>query len=253
MAEMPLMFAVDQLHSGVDRAGIGLDASWSPMSRALSDQGVESAGLYRTDRGESSGINFPAHQESFPPESINQAMLDTLPRLAKSLPKLQYIHLTGNRELNPVREAYDALGLRAVVRPFLTEMEYALGAADLAVSRSGASSLAEFSAMELPAILVPYPAAVDDHQRLNARTFVEMGAARCFHQKQLTSKLLLTQFRELFRKPNTLKKMSEAMRRWKADQATEEVVQRIYEVCQWENPEMDDLFIPVPKPREVAA
>ena len=186
-------------------------------------------------------------------ESINQAMLDTLPRLAKSLPKLQYIHLTGNRELNPVREAYDALGLRAVVRPFLTEMEYALGAADLAVSRSGASALAEFSAMELPAILVPYPAAVDDHQRLNARTFVEMGAARCFHQKQLTSKLLLTQFRELFRKPNTLKKMSEAMRRWKADQATEEVVQRIYEVCQWENPEMDDLFIPVPKPREVAA
>ena len=186
-------------------------------------------------------------------ESINQAMLDTLPRLAKSLPKLQYIHLTGNRELNPVREAYDALGLRAVVRPFLTEMEYALGAADLAVSRSGASSLAEFSVMELPAILVPYPAAVDDHQRLNARTFVEMGAARCFHQKQLTSKLLLTQFRELFRKPNTLKKMSEAMRRWKADQATEEVVQRIYEVCQWENPEMDDLHIPVPKPREVAA
>ena len=74
-------------------------------------------------------------------ESINQAMLDTLPRLAKSLPKLQYIHLTGNRELNPVREAYDALGLRAVVRPFLTEMEYALGAADLAVSRSGASSV----------------------------------------------------------------------------------------------------------------
>ena len=43
------------------------------------------------------------------------------------------------------------------------------------------------------------------------------------------------------------------MRRWKADQATEEVVHRIYEVCQWENPEMDDLFIPVPKPREVAA
>jgi len=61
------------------------------------------------------------------------------------------------------------------------------------------------------------------------------------------------QIRELFCKPNTLKKMSEAMRRWKADRATEEVVQRIYEVCQWENPEMDDLFIPAPKPREVAA
>ena len=155
-------------------------------------------------------------------ESINQAMLDTLPRLAKSLPKLQYHSPDRQPELNPVREAYDALGLRAVVRPFLTEMEYALGAG-FGRESLGASSLAEFSAMELPAILVPYPAAVDDHQRLNARTFVEMGRRGVF-TKQLTSKLLLTQFQELFRKPNTLKKMSEAMRRWKADQATEEVV-----------------------------
>ena len=186
-------------------------------------------------------------------ESINQAILGALPRLAKSLPKLQFIHLTGNRELEPIRSAYDALGLRALVRPFLTEMEFALGAADLAVSRSGASSLAEFSAMELPAILVPYPSAVDDHQRLNAQTFVELGAARCFHQKQLTSKLLLAQLRELFRKPTKLKAMSEAMKQWKAEQATEEVVQRIYEICQWENPVEDDVFIPAPRSREVAA
>ena len=69
----------------------------------------------------------------------------------------------------------------------------------------------------------------------------------------MTSKLLVEQLRELFRKPTKLKSMSEAMRQWKADQATEEVVQRIYDVCQWENPVMDDLFIPVPKPREAAA
>ena len=186
-------------------------------------------------------------------ESINQAILGALPRLAKSLPKLQFIHLTGNRDLEPIRLAYDALGLRALVRPFLTEMEYALGAADLAVSRSGASSLAEFSAMELPAILVPYPSAVDDHQRLNAQTFVELGAARCFHQKQITSKLLLAQLRELFRKPTKLKAMSEAMKQWKAEQATEEVVQRIYEICQWENPVEDDVFIPSLRSREVEA
>jgi UDP-N-acetylglucosamine--N-acetylmuramyl-(pentapeptide) pyrophosphoryl-undecaprenol N-acetylglucosamine transferase len=186
-------------------------------------------------------------------ESINQAILGALPRLAKSLPKLQFIHLTGNCDLEPIRSAYDALGFRALVRPFLTEMEYALGAADLAVSRSGASSLAEFSAMELPAILVPYPSAVDDHQRLNAQTFVELGAARCFHQKQLTSKLLLAQLRELFRKSTKLKAMSEAMKQWNAEQATEEVVQRIYEICQWENPVEDDVFIPAPRSREVAA
>ena len=130
-------------------------------------------------------------------ESINQTVTAALPRLAKAGPGLQFIHLTGGGGIDPVRRAYEALGLRAVVRPFLTEMEYALGAADLAVSRSGASSLAEFSAMELPAILIPYPTAVDDHQRLNAQSFVDIGAARCFHQKQLTPSLLVSQLSEL--------------------------------------------------------
>ena len=176
-------------------------------------------------------------------EAINRAVLGSLPYLAKLLPKIQFIHLTGNRNSDPIRLAYDTLGLRAVVRPFLTEMEYALGAADLVISRAGASSLAEFSSMELPAILVPYPSAVDDHQRLNARTFVEMGAARCFHQKQLTPSLLTQQLKELLGRPVKLKKMGEAMKQWKSDCATEEVVKRIYEVCGWESSEEDDLII----------
>ncbi|MBE86301.1 MAG: undecaprenyldiphospho-muramoylpentapeptide beta-N-acetylglucosaminyltransferase [Verrucomicrobiales bacterium] len=176
-------------------------------------------------------------------EAINRAVLGSLPYLAKLLPKIQFIHLTGNRNSDPIRSAYDTLGLRAVVRPFLTEMEYALGAADLVISRAGASSLAEFSSMELPAILVPYPSAVDDHQRLNARTFVEMGAARCFHQKQLTPSLLTQQLKELLGRPVKLKKMGEAMKQWKSDCATEEVVKRIYEVCGWESSEEDDLII----------
>ena len=176
-------------------------------------------------------------------DAINRAVLGSLPYLAKLLPKIQFIHLTGNRNTDPIRIAYDTLGLRAVVRPFLTEMEYALGAADLVISRAGASSLAEFSSMELPAILVPYPSAVDDHQRLNARTFVEMGAARCFHQKQLTPSLLTQQLKDLLGRPVKLKKMGEAMKQWKSDCATEEVVKRIYEVCGWESSEEDDLII----------
>ena len=176
-------------------------------------------------------------------DAINRAVLGSLPYLAKLLPKIQFIHLTGNRNTDPIRIAYDTLGLRAVVRPFLTEMEYALGAADLVISRAGASSLAEFSSMELPAILVPYPSAVDDHQRLNALTFVEMGAARCFHQKQLTPSLLTQQLKDLLGRPVKLKKMGEAMKQWKSDCATEEVVKRIYEVCGWESSEEDDLII----------
>ena len=71
------------------------------------------------------------------------------------------------------REIVDAglrrLNLKAVVHPFLAEMELALGAATVAISRAGASSLAELAAMRVPAVLVPYPAATDNHQFHNAR------------------------------------------------------------------------------------
>ena len=186
-------------------------------------------------------------------QSINQALVGALPRLAKAVPGLQFIHLTGSGGGEPVRQAYEALGLNAVVRPFLTEMEYALGAADLAVSRSGASSLAEFSAMELPAILIPYPTAVDDHQRLNARSFVDLGAARCFHQKQLTPNLLVSQLSELFGSPAKLEAMAGAMKQWKSAQATGEVVQRIFDVCGWEDAAGDELMFTLPSGKEAAA
>ena len=186
-------------------------------------------------------------------QSINHALVGALPRLAKVLPRLQFIHLTGTGSVESVRQAYDALGLSAVVRPFLTEMEYALGAADLAVSRSGASSLAEFSAMELPAILIPYPTAVDDHQRLNARSFVDIGAARCFHQKQLTPNLLVSQLTQLFASPASLEAMAGAMKQWKSTQATGEVVQRIFEACGWEDDAGDELMFTPPRGKEEAA
>ena len=185
--------------------------------------------------------------------AINQIIIDALPYLRKALPKLQFIHLTGTQNLDQIRLTYDALGIRAVVRPFLTEMEYALGAADLVVSRSGASSLAEFSSMELPAILIPYPSAVDDHQRSNAQTFVEMGAARCFHQKQLTPRLFTRQIKELFNRPAKLKKMAESMKRWKSKCATEEVVKRMYEVCDWEDLQEADFIASEPRLAEVVS
>ena len=186
-------------------------------------------------------------------QSINQALVGALPRLAKALPGLQFIHLTGTGSVETVRQAYDALGLSAVVRPFLTEMEYALGAADLALSRSGASSLAEFSAMELPAILIPYPTAVDDHQRLNARSFVDIGAARCFHQKQLTPNLLVSQLSQLFGSPARLEAMAGAMKQWKSAQATGEVVQRIFDACGWVDDAGDELMFALPRGKEAAA
>lgn len=113
---------------------------------------------------------------------INKLVTGALPQLMSALPEWQFIHLTGATDADSVRAAYASAKAKAVVKPFLSEMEYALGAATLAVSRSGASSLAELAALRVPAVLIPYPIAADDHQRHNARAFVETGAAWNFEQ-----------------------------------------------------------------------
>ena len=74
-----------------------------------------------------------------------------------------------------------------MVKPFLAEMDLALGAATAAVSRAGASSLAELAALRLPSLLVPYPAAADQHQLHNALAFAGTGAARMLEQERATA------------------------------------------------------------------
>ncbi len=113
---------------------------------------------------------------------INKLMTGALPDFMAAFPEWQFIHLTGASDADGMRAIYAAAKARAVVQPFLSEMEFALGAATLAVSRSGASSLAELAALRVPAVLIPYPTAADDHQRHNARAFVETGAAWSFEQ-----------------------------------------------------------------------
>src|SRR5439155_19460077 len=85
-------------------------------------------------------------------------------------------HQTGAAEVEEVRAAYAALGLPARVEPFIADMGGAYAAADLVISRAGAMSCAEITAVGLPAILVPYPHAADDHQRRNAEVLVAAGA-----------------------------------------------------------------------------
>lgn len=122
--------------------------------------------------------------------AINRKLLHAAPLLAKRVPGLQFLHLTGSRDEGWVRDGYRAAGLAAVVRSFLTEMEYALGAADAAVTRAGASSIAELAAMRVPALLIPYPHAADDHQVQNARALERTGAAWFLPQQEASTQRL---------------------------------------------------------------
>ncbi len=113
---------------------------------------------------------------------INEALLASLPALVERIPTLQFLHLSGSRDEERVRLAYQASGARAVVRAFLTEMDLALGAADAAVTRAGASSAAELAAVGLPALMIPYPHASEGHQEANARALERSGAVCVLRQ-----------------------------------------------------------------------
>lgn len=160
--------------------------------------------------------------------AINQAVVRLLPALALTEPELQFVHLTGPDDIETVRRAYAAQQRRSVVEPFLIKMELALGAATVAISRAGASALAEFAALRLPAVLIPYPSAADNHQFHNAHALVVSGAARLLPQHEATPDRLIWQIRELVRSDSTRQAMSAALARWHRPDAAERIAETIF-------------------------
>ncbi|WCJ58010.1 undecaprenyldiphospho-muramoylpentapeptide beta-N-acetylglucosaminyltransferase [Fontisphaera persica] len=158
---------------------------------------------------------------------INELVLRDLDALQKTLSGWQFIHFTGDRDEERVRQAYAARGLPALVRAFFSEMELALGAATLAVSRAGASSLAEFAAMRLPAILIPYPAAADNHQYFNARALADAGAAVLLEQAAATPERLVGELARLAGDAAARQRMAEAVARWHHPEAAARMAEHI--------------------------
>jgi UDP-N-acetylglucosamine--N-acetylmuramyl-(pentapeptide) pyrophosphoryl-undecaprenol N-acetylglucosamine transferase len=154
---------------------------------------------------------------------INSLVERSLPLLAKQAPEWQWFHLTGPADPEKMKRAYAASNVRAVVHPFFDKMEQALGAATVAVSRAGASSLAELAAVRLPAILMPYPAAVDNHQYHNARAFEESGAARLLEQGSTTPEAFSNLLIELAREVSARSQIQNALAKWHAPGAAEEI------------------------------
>ena len=160
---------------------------------------------------------------------VNQLLTRALPPLAGQLPELQFLHLTGASDFDKVRDAYAGQKLKSIVRPFLSEMELALGAATAAVSRAGASSLAEIAAMRVPAVLIPYPSASDNHQFYNAWAFVESGAARMLEQEKATPEMLVEMVKGLIERPEQTASMKEALARWHQPGAAEQIAGQMLE------------------------
>jgi UDP-N-acetylglucosamine--N-acetylmuramyl-(pentapeptide) pyrophosphoryl-undecaprenol N-acetylglucosamine transferase len=99
-------------------------------------------------------------------------------------------HQAGERTIAEAQAAYEAHHIDAELQPFIEDMAEAYAWADLVICRAGALTVAELSAAGLPAIFVPYPSAVDDHQTANARPMADAGAAALMPEKELSDETL---------------------------------------------------------------
>jgi len=155
--------------------------------------------------------------------SINTAVLDNLPAL---LELAQVLHISGELDWPNVQTARQNLSKIPAARyhafPYLhEEMGAALAAADLAVTRAGASTLGELPLFGLPAILVPYPHAWR-YQKVNADYLAGRGAAVTIENAQLSKKIIPT-VNDLFNNPAKMKSMHAAMKRLSHPQAAAQI------------------------------
>ncbi len=117
--------------------------------------------------------------------SINKAVTGALDHL-DSAADFEFVHQTGAADEGWVRERYEKKGVKAVVSAFFTDMASLYQGADLAICRAGAGTIAELAASVVPAILVPYPYAADDHQTANASGMAASGGAQVLFEAHMT-------------------------------------------------------------------
>lgn len=185
------------------RAAVPVDAGVSPARRVLVMGGSQGAHV------------------------MNQAMADAAPALARLTPPLDLVHQTGERDLGMVRDAYAKAGLEARTEAFIESIAPHMDAADLVVCRAGATTLAELAAVGRPAVLVPFAAATDDHQRRNAAVLEAAGAATIVTERGLSGDVLAATVTALLDDAPRLKAMGAAMRGFARPDAAARIVDRL--------------------------
>lgn len=122
-----------------------------------------------------------------------RALNEVVPKALALLPaaqRPQVIHQSGAAQLDELRANYAAAGVQATLTPFIDDAAAAYAQADVLVARAGASTVTELAAVGVPALYVPFPSAVDDHQTRNAQFLVAAGAGWLVQQRDLAPRVL---------------------------------------------------------------
>ncbi|MFT7404238.1 undecaprenyldiphospho-muramoylpentapeptide beta-N-acetylglucosaminyltransferase [Zhongshania sp.] len=122
-------------------------------------------------------------------------------------------HQTGRDHESSVQAAYSEAGVNVLAEAFIDDMAAAYSWADIVICRAGALTVAELAAAGVPAILIPLPHAIDDHQRANAKWFVDGGAGEIIDQKEFTAPALVAWLQSPRAQRETLLSYAQAARR----------------------------------------
>ncbi len=143
---------------------------------------------------------------------LNTAMVEAVGHLPPELRgRIELVHQTGEADLEEVGDGYERAGFdRVRVTPFIRDMAAEYGRAHLVVCRAGALTVAELTIAQRPAILVPFPHAIYNHQEINARTLVDRGAARLVLDGDLDGENLAQEISALAGDPAAMAAMSQA-------------------------------------------
>ena len=166
-------------------------------------------------------------------DSLNDAVVEAVRLLRTEISGWKLFHQTGPRRVQEIRSHYEALSIAAQVEPFFEEMTRCYRDASIVISRAGATTLAEVTCRGLPMILLPYPHAADDHQRANAKSLQNRGAAVVVeHQStaQETGSALALQLRLLLLEPERCALMGIAARTLARPNAAAEVADLIQSI-----------------------
>jgi len=162
--------------------------------------------------------------------AINRSIVESLVTLREAMPQLEIWHQTGASELESVQAGYAEAGFvgeHARVVPFIRDMAEPYAWCNLVLCRAGATSLAELASVGRPALLVPFPHAADDHQRSNARSLVDAGAAALLLESELSGERLGRELIALLADPTALETMSRSMRKHARPRAAAEIYEAL--------------------------
>jgi len=155
---------------------------------------------------------------------INRAVCDAFNYLTEIRDQIQFLHQTGRSDIEWVKDSYRKWGFKGTVAPFIYEMAEAYAVSDIVISRAGATTLSELTAVGRPSILIPYPYAAGGHQEENARKLSEMGAARMILNEDLNGEILSKEIKRLVEDDELRKEMQMAAKSLGRPEASGQIV-----------------------------